>query len=277
MDYRLVDPITDPVGEAEEFHSELLCRFAPTAWSYAPPDAAPEPSGLPAGPGVTFGCFNNVAKVSDASLRCWSQLLAAVPQSRLLLKWHGLSVPAVADRVRARLAAFGCRPDQVELLERSPSLASHLALYGQVDVALDTYPYNGTTTTCEALWMGVPVVTLRGDRHSSRVGASLLTAAGHPEWIAASPAEYGQVAAGLAADRPGRARWRTALRTELRQGPLGDHAGQAARFGAALRGFWSQWCADRVAAAAADRPICFNPVSAQPIKRLVHDLRPVTA
>jgi predicted O-linked N-acetylglucosamine transferase (SPINDLY family) len=139
-------------------------------------------------------------------------------------------------------------PERVELVERTPDTVSHLSLYHRVDVALDTFPYHGTTTTCEALWMGVPVVTQIGDQHVSRVGASLLTAAGHPEWIARDDADYVRVAASLASRR-----WRAeecnALRYTLQASPLLDHAGQAARFAGALRECWKAWCAQPAAAA----------------------------
>jgi len=122
----------------------------------------------------------------------------------------------------------------VTLLAPAADLAGHLAAYAQVDVALDPTPYNGTTTTCEALWMGVPVVALAGDRHAARVGASLLTAIGHPEWIARTAAEYIRIAAAVAADHSGENRG-ASLREQMRRSPLLDHRAQAARFGAALR------------------------------------------
>ena len=244
MDHRFVDAITDPEGEAEPFHTEKLVRFAPTAWTYQPPRDAPEPAPVPgAADGVvTFGCFNNFAKVSDSTLRGWAGILAAVPQSRLLLKGHGLDEPGLAAALRSRLGLLGVEEDRVELLGRTAGIAEHLALYARVDVALDTFPYHGTTTTCEALWMGVPVVTLAGDRHASRVGVSLLTALGRREWIARDWTEYSAIAVALANDVAGRAGLRSALRDEMRRSVLLDHAGQAARFGAAVRECWQQWC-----------------------------------
>jgi predicted O-linked N-acetylglucosamine transferase (SPINDLY family) len=118
-----------------------------------------------------------------------------------------------------------------------------------VDIALDTFRYHGTTTTCEALWMGVPVVTLAGDCHMARVGASLLTAAGHPDWIAREAGDYVRIAAALAADPAQLGRLRQGLRAHLQESPLLDHAGQAVRFGAALRSCWTAWCARAAAAA----------------------------
>jgi predicted O-linked N-acetylglucosamine transferase (SPINDLY family) len=174
-------------------------------------------------------------------------LLAAVPGSRLRLKAGGLGVPAVAGPVRERLGRAGLDLARVELIERTADIAAHLALYQGIDVALDTFPYHGTTTTCEALWMGVPVVTLAGDRHAARVGMSLLQAAGHPEWVASDWEGYIQLAAGLARDRARREGASLGLRDQLRGSPLLDHAGQAARFGAAVRACWANWCAAAVA------------------------------
>jgi predicted O-linked N-acetylglucosamine transferase (SPINDLY family) len=244
MDYRLVDPITDPPGDSDRFHSEKLLRFSSTAWSYGPPATAPEVAPPPSagGSGFTFGCFNNFAKVSDSTLRGWAGVLASVPGSRIILKGHGLDEPGLAPRLRARLELLGVGEESIELQGRTPNLASHLGLYSRVDVALDTFPYNGTTTTCEAIWMGVPVVTLAGDRHASRVGASLLSAAGHPEWIARDWNDYARIALGLASDPQGLAARRTGLRAELMASVLMDHAGQAAKFGAALRQCWRNAC-----------------------------------
>jgi predicted O-linked N-acetylglucosamine transferase (SPINDLY family) len=236
MDFRLVDGLTDPPGAAADHCTEELVRLAPTAWCYRPPDEAPLPAVPPSARGgpVTFGCFNNFAKVTDRSLHAWARLLAAVPDSRLLLKSFGLGAPALQAAVRRRLAAVGLDPDRADLVDHAPSTAAHLALYARVDVALDTFPYHGTTTTCEALWMGVPVITLAGDRHASRVGVSLLAAAGHPDWIAGDWDAYVGLAARLASDPVRLAGWRAGLREELRRSPLLDHAGQAARLGAAF-------------------------------------------
>lgn len=244
MDYRFTDAIADPVGEADGFATEQLVRFAPTAWTYAPPPDAPpvHPTPCLERARVTFGCFNTPAKITDSAIALWAQVLAAVPGARLRLKGAGFGDPANRARFAERFAPHGVAAERLEFVERTASTAAHLACYHDIDIALDTAPYNGTTTTCEALWMGVPVISLAGDRHMARVGASLLAAAGHPEWTAASPEDYVARAAELAGDPARLATLRAGLRADLARGPLLDHAGQAGLFGAALRRIWGDWC-----------------------------------
>lgn len=241
MDYRFTDGVADPVGRADRLHVERLIRFSPCAWAYLPSaelDAAA--SGGPAGERdtVAFGSFNSLSKVNDATLRLWSAVMSAVPGSRLVLK----SIWNDSARIRSRLDLAGMDPARVTILEASPNHLSHMACYGEIDVALDPFPYGGTTTTCEALWMGRPVVTLAGERHASRVGASLLSAIGRTEWIAGNEEDYVRIARDLAADRPRLRSESLGLRRALRQSPLLDHAGQARRFGDALRACWAHWC-----------------------------------
>lgn len=247
MDARLTDALCDPEGAADALHTERLVRFAPTAWAYAPPPAAPaEPPPIPViandATAVTFGSFNTPAKLSDATLRVWARLLDATPGSRLVLKGHGLDDPAVAPFLRARCSRAGISATQLHLMDRLPAAADHLAAYGLIDIALDPFPYAGTTTTCEALWQGRPVVTLRGDRHASRVGASLLTAIDRPEWIATSEDDYLRIATGLAApeNRAALHSHSQSLRAAMLASPLCDHAGQARRLADALEACWQR-------------------------------------
>lgn len=245
MDYRFTDGIVDPVGDADRFATEKLVRFAPTAWSYAPPAEAPDvapPPCLSRGH-VTFGCFNNLSKITDPVLATWGRILRAVPGSRLRLKGAGLGEAAVRERYQARLARLDVPADRVDFFERTAGTKEHLALYHDVDIALDTFPYHGTTTTCESLWMGVPVVSLAGDRHMSRVGVSLLTATGHADWFATDADDYVRIASALASDPARLAVERAGLRASLRSSSLLDHPAQSARFGAALRTCWTEWCA----------------------------------
>jgi protein O-GlcNAc transferase len=250
MGYRFTDDVADPLGDADALATERLVRFAPTAWTYAAPADAPavEPAPCITRP-FTFGCFNNPAKITDTMIAVWAQILKAVPESRLLLKGSGFSETAMRESYLARCSRFGLDAGRLELIDRTPDTASHLALYRRVDVALDTFPYHGTTTTCEALWMGVPVVTLHGDRHMSRVGTSILTAVGRTEWIGNSADEYVRIAIGLASDRSGLATIRGGLRAAFAASALGQHAAQAKRFGDAVRACWRSWCEKTAAAA----------------------------
>ncbi len=244
MGYRFTDNIADPAPEADAFATEKLVRFSSVAWAYQPPADAPGVAPVPCAGGkpVTFGCYNNLGKITDAMLTLWGRLLATVPGSRLVLKGRGLGDEESQAAYHVRFTACGLPPERVDLLERTPGTSDHLALYHAVDISLDTFPYHGTTTTCEALWMGVPVVTLGGDRHVARVSASLLTAAGHPEWIARTADEYIRIAAALASDPVKLSAIRAHLRDEMCRSALLDHAGQSARFGAALRQCWQSYC-----------------------------------
>lgn len=244
MHYRLTDAVADPMGDADAFATETLVRFAPCAWTYQAPVLAPEVGALPATTNgtVTFGCFNNLAKINDTTLALWARVLAAVPNSRLLCKGWNLNEDGPRQKCLARFAAAGIGADRLELCPRTAGVDEHLLHYHRMDISLDTFPYHGTTTTCESLWMGVPAVVLAGERHSARVGASLLTAVGRPEWIAATPDDYVRIATELAADRAGLARIRAGLRAQMQASPLCDHAGQGRRFGDALRQCWREHC-----------------------------------
>ncbi len=235
MDLRLTDAEADPPG-FEAHHRERLLRL-PRFLCYGPDPAAPPVTPPPclASGRVTFGSFNNLSKLHDGVLRTWAQVLAAVPGSRLLLKGHrAFNDPLVRRRTLDRLAAAGFAEGSVTLLPLDADPAVHLARYGEVDVALDPFPYNGTTTTCEALWMGVPVVGLEGNRHAARVGRSLLRAVGLGGWIAPDPEAYVRLAATLASDPEGLAARRAGQRPWMAASPLCDGAAFARDFLGAL-------------------------------------------
>ncbi|MEI7878677.1 MAG: hypothetical protein WCI96_12240, partial [Planctomycetota bacterium] len=251
VDWRVVDAITDPPG-TDDRCTERLLRLDPCFLCYEPNLDACEPVMPAENAPVTFGSFNLTSKVGDETIRLWSAVMAAVPDSRLLLKSISIADPSTRRRVLERIAAGGIDPARIEALGYTERPADHLALYSRVHVALDSTPYNGTTTTCEALWMGVPVVVLEGDRHSARVGMSLLRAAGRAEWIARNSSEFVAIAAGLAQDRARLCDWRTNARAVLRDSTLLDASGYGARFHAALRYAWTDYCSTRANAARTD-------------------------
>ncbi len=243
VDYRLVDSHTDPIG-SENLCTEQLLRLDPCMHCYTPPDEAPpvrERGDDPLRP-VRFASYNVAAKISSQTLDLWAAILAAVPGSILRLKSNNVPSDSAWSHVLRSLKARGVDPSRVEPTPRTEALAEHLAMYHDVDIALDTTPYNGTTTTCEALLMGVPVVALWGDRHAARVSGSLLSAVGCPELIASTPEAYVRLAEGLAGDASRLTHYRTTLRPRLLASPLCDGPAMARRFEGALRRAWQAVC-----------------------------------
>jgi protein O-GlcNAc transferase len=244
IDYRLVDAVTDPWDEIPSPASEKLFRLDGCFLCYGIPNDGPARSLPPsvATDTVTFGSFNSPSKYSDATMDAWAELLAQMPRARLLLKGMPFTDHATQARYRGRLAERGVAPNRITLLGPIPDRVGHLAHYGEVDIALDPFPYNGTTTTCEALWMGVPVVCLRGDRHSGRVGASLLTTLGLDELIAEDIEGYVEIAVRLAQDRPRLIDLSGSLRAKMAASPLCDARAFARKVEAAYRSMWRRWC-----------------------------------
>lgn len=225
IDYRITDIVADPPETAESLHTEHLARLPGCFLCYAPPRDAPQPTSKPPVQEsglLTFGCFNNLAKITPTLLDCWRRLLEQIPQSRLLLKGEAFDDPAARS---ALLKQFALPENRVLTCGWTPDRTSHLSLYNQVDIALDTWPYNGTTTTCEALWMGVPVITLAGTHHASRVGASLLASVGLEFCVCHSAEEYIQRALQLAGNLPLLRMLRSDLRALLSASPLLDGIG----------------------------------------------------
>jgi predicted O-linked N-acetylglucosamine transferase (SPINDLY family) len=244
IDWRISDAIADPAGVAETLSSERIWRLADGFHCFRPPADAPPVGPAPcAGGTVTFASFNTFAKLSPAALRLWAAILHAVPHARLLLKDNRPHDPATARGHRARFLAAGIDPARLDILPRAAGTAAHLAAYARVDVALDPFPYNGTTTTCEALWMGVPVITRAGDRHASRVGASLLHRVGLDDLVADADDAYLRAAVALAGDPARIAALRASLRERMRASPLCNAHGFARALEAAYRAMWRDWCA----------------------------------
>jgi predicted O-linked N-acetylglucosamine transferase (SPINDLY family) len=172
----------------------------------------------------------------------WAEILKAVPNSRLTLKYNGLGDSALQKKVRATFAEHDIEPGRLDLLGYSPSQREHLEHYNSIDIGLDTFPYNGTTTTCDALWMGVPVVTLAGKAHAGRVGVSQMTNLGLTDLIAHSPEEYVSIAVRLATDRERLAALRSELRSRLAASPLMNAPRLTSNLEQAYRTMWEKWC-----------------------------------
>lgn len=243
MDWRLVDSLTDPPG-AERFCSERLHRLDPCLWCFRAPDDSPPVSALPCDSTghLTFGSFNAMPKMSPTCLDLWARVLHAVPGSRLIVKNKPLQDQALRAVLAEKLGARGISPDRVELLGAVPSQGEHMKLYSRIDAALDTYPYHGTTTTCDALWMGVPTLALIGPAHVSRVSLSLLSAVGLSDLAARTPDAFVSTAVAYVSDRDRMRAVRASLRERMRLSALCDGPSYGVRFAEALRAMWHDWC-----------------------------------
>lgn len=230
----LSDDTAIAAGE-DRFYSETVIRLPQGRFCYAAPDYAPEPV-IRTGP-VTFGSFNNLSKVGPAVRRLWIEILLHVPESRLVLKWSSLADPALRAALTAEFAEAGIDPGRLDL--RGPSAhRDMLAEYGDIDIALDPFPFGGGLTSCEALWMGVPVVTMPGANPASRQTAGFLRAIGHEAWIAGSPEEYRRIARSLATDRDGLTASRHGLRPAMAASPLCDGPGFTRALEQTYRALW---------------------------------------
>lgn len=234
IDYLIADAATVPPDTREQF-TEQVWRLPRTRLCFTPPAEAPAVAALPAVANgrVTFGAFQALSKVTDAVLALWARVLREVPGSRLRLQSPQLGDEATRDALRRRMQAQGLDPARVVLHGRS-SRAAYFEAHAEVDMLLDTFPFPGGTTTCEALWMGVPTVTLQGDRLIARQGAGLLHAAGLPDWIAADGDAYVRLAVRRAGDPAALARLRAGLREHVARSALFDAAAFAADFTQAL-------------------------------------------
>jgi tetratricopeptide (TPR) repeat protein len=252
MDYRISDEIVEPSGDADLFSTEKIIRLPGGFHLYRPTYRIPDSiAPLPALKNgfVTFGSFNNLKKAGMETFTAWAAILKAVPGSHLAIKDRNLDAHYNMERVKSILASYGVDPRRVTVRGMLKNNFDHLSGYNIIDVALDCFPYNGTTTTCEALLMGCPVVTVLGDSHVSRVSASILTHIGHPEWIAADPDEYVKKAVEIASDLEKLSAIRSNLREEMYRSPLCDTSRMVREMTEAVRTMWRAWCARRPAAA----------------------------
>ncbi|ENO82277.1 hypothetical protein B447_04467 [Thauera sp. 27] len=239
MDFFIGDPHVAPECEADHF-TETLWRLPETWLCREPPGHAPAVGALPARANgvVTFGCFGNMTKAGPRVLRLWAGILNQIPGARLFLKCHQLDDPQVVKDVTARFRSHGVAPERLILEGRSPSLG-YYAAYNRVDMVLDTFPYPGGTTSVDALWMGVPILTLKGERFLSHLGESIAHNAGLPEWIAENEDDYVRKAVKFASDISALESIRAGLRERLRDGPLFNTKRFAAHFGDAIAQMYS--------------------------------------
>jgi len=245
IDYLIADPWTLPETEESNF-IEAIWRLPETRLCFTPPEENVEVAPLPALTNgyITFGCFNNLTKVNDDVVALWARVLNAVPDSRLFLKAKQLQEASVRQSVVERFGVHGVGADRL-IMEGPDSRANYLSAYNRVDIALDPFPYTGGTTSVEGLWMGVPVLTLAGERFLSRQGIGLLMNSGLPEWIAADTDDYVARAVSHASDLQSLAVLRSGLRQQVLASPIFDAPRFARHFEDALRGMWRKWCAQQ--------------------------------
>ena len=244
VDFRIVDAVTDPPGSAEAFATERLLRMPQVFSVYGPPADAPAAQRRPveASGAVTFGSFNALPKLNEALLRVWAKILLRLPGSRLLLKNSALRYRAPRERIAGVLARCGIGAERLEFAGHTPGQREHLEHYHRVDISLDTHPYNGTTTTCESLYMGVPVVARAGTDHRSRVALSQLRAVGLESLVASDENTFVTIAADLAADPVRLAALSSGLRERMLSSPLTDARAFTRSLEDAVQRAWEESC-----------------------------------
>ena len=244
IDYVLANRWVVPESEEKQW-VERPWRLPDTYLCFTEPVGAGEPTSLPAleRGSLTFGSFNNFSKLSDATLRTWARVLEAVPGSRLILRSSGNNQEGVIDELTRRLTEFGFDLSRVRIDPGIANYAAHLRSYGEIDIALDPFPYNGGTTTVEALYMGVPVLVRAGDRYVAHMGESILHNADLADWIAPDEAGYVELARQEAGDLAALSQLRAGLRARMLASPLFDAPRFARHLEEAIRGMWQVWCA----------------------------------
>ena len=244
IDYRITDHVIEPIGMTEHLNTETLWRLKGVFTCYNPHENSPAVTPRPpfeTNGYITFGCFNNFAKVTDPVIKTWTKILEQVPNSRLLLEIPGLNDPKSAALITERLRSVGLPMERVILEPRKRS--NQFVLYNRIDMALDPFPCAGGTTSMDTLWMGVPFVTLDGEHYVSRMGVSILTYAGLPELIAKNLEEYIRLAVDLAQDHERLRTMRHHLREKVMASPLMIQEPFVSDMEDAYRGMWRKYCA----------------------------------
>jgi predicted O-linked N-acetylglucosamine transferase (SPINDLY family)/predicted SAM-dependent methyltransferase len=244
IDYRFTDAIVDPHGPSDALHTEELVRLPSGFLCFFPPPDSPEVEALPSARRgfVTFGSFNNLAKITPRVISVWSRVMLALPGSRFIMKRSSFRDAATVERYRGMFVENDIEPDRVDLIPSTDTHNEHLKIYNSIDIALDSFPYNGTTTTCEALWMGVPVVALAGDRHAGRVGMSLLQRVALDEFVAVNENDYVAKSVALARNGEKLAHLREFLRDRMSASSLCNGPAFCLTLENAYREMWKKWC-----------------------------------
>lgn len=244
VDYRLTDKWADPEGDSDNFHTENLIRLSNGFLCYLPMNEMPNISTLPAVENgyITFGSFNNLTKITASVVKLWARILNKSPDAKLVIKNRSLNAPQVRERYLALFKSHGIEDSRIQLFSATKSYDDHLNTYNQIDIALDTFPYNGTTTTCEALMMGVPVITLAGNMHAGRVGISILSQIKLTDYISQTPDEYIQLALKKASDIEELSKLRNTLRNQFLTSSLADGQQFTQDIEQSYRHIWKNWC-----------------------------------
>lgn len=244
IQYRFTDAITDPPGRADTLHTERLIRLPSGFLNFYPSTEAPDIEPLPyiKNGYITFGSFNNVAKITPEVVAVWSRVMRAAPGSRFLMKYSSLHDASTVQRYIRMFNENGIESDRIELVPSTVTHTEHLNIYNRVDIALDPFPYNGTTTTCEALWMGVPVIVMKGEQHSGRVGMSILHRLSLDEYVANDEDEYVGKAMSISSNIEKLAWLRSVLRDRMAVSPLCNSSGFSLSLENAYREMWKIWC-----------------------------------
>jgi predicted O-linked N-acetylglucosamine transferase (SPINDLY family) len=246
VDYRISDIFADPAGMSERYYSETIFRLPATSTCYHPPRVSPEVGSLPALAlgGITFGSFNNLVKVTHEVRALWARILLATPGSRLMLKAGPLADNAMKQKLMAEFAGYGITAERLILAAHDAGHFEHLDRYNTIDIGLDPFPYNGTTTSFEALWMGVPIVSMVGDRYTSRMGISILSNLGLSEFLADTQEDYAAIATRLAGDMARLSGLRSGLRNRMKNSPLTDGKQFTADLENAYRKMWQTFISE---------------------------------
>jgi len=243
INYKIADNYTDPLCMTEQFYTEELIRLPESFLCYLPDEDSPKVNNLPAllTGNITFGSFNNFRKVRPEVFTLWAKVLNVIPGSRLIMKGKNFFDKSTCQYAINMFIQRGIAPERITLLSSDPS-PKHLESYNQVDIGLDTFPFNGAATTCEAMWMGVPVITLAGAAYHSRTGISLLSNVGLPELVAKTSDEYVSIAVNLAKDLQRLRSIRERLRDMIKYSPLCDAKKFTLSLEMCYSKMWETWC-----------------------------------